>query len=395
MISIAGGMNGAFLLLLLLSISALVFRPAGMSAVQWDKEIVIYFAAMAALPAAIFLSQSYHQDYNAHPYDAASRFLLAVPIFMLLRRVKFNVVAVIQYGFPLGAIVGMAVGDASDARMRTSFLDPIHFGDFSLIMGMMSLLSISWLSRDTLVLRILKITGFLAGSYATLLSGTLGAWVAIPVLLAILVYFKVLKFTRKQAALIVLVVLMAAVLAYKYNDKIRQRIDVPLNRELAMFHGNFDTDIGVRLQLYKAAILIFAKNPIFGVGPEGFRDQMTMMQQSGEISAIAANAGRGEVHNEILSRTVGLGIFGLAAILMVLFVPLKIFMLKARSDSAPVRLAGIMGVTFVSGFFVFGLSLDILNLTMATAFYSLTVAVLLAACLNIHQADLHPASSST
>lgn len=401
MIAIQGGMNGVFLLLLLISISALIFRPYEMPAVVWDKEMAAYLAAMAALPVAIFLSQSYHHDYSAHQYDAASRFLLAVPIFMLLRRVKFNVVAVVQYAFPLAAIVGLMIGDETgrifgegSVRMRTSFLDAIHFGDFALIIGMMSLLSINWLSRDTLILRVFKISGFLAGTYATFLSGTLGAWVAIPVFLAIFVYFKLLKFSRKQFALILLLVLTTIFLSYQFNGKVRQLINIPLNDEIRFFHGNLDTDIGVRVQLYKAAILIIAQNPMFGVGPEGFKDQMAAMQQSGEISASAASAGRGEVHNEILSRAVGLGIFGIVAILLVFFVPFIIFMRRTRSISMQARQASIMGVTFVSGFFVFGLSVDVLNLTMAAAFYSFTVAVLLAASLNIFHDNLRLTSST-
>lgn len=392
MIAIQGGMNTIFLLLLLISISVLIFRPSSMSPVVWDKEMVAYLVAMAALPIAIFFSQSYYHDYSAPPYDAASRFLLAVPVFLLLRRVKFNVVAVVQYGFPLGAIVGLMLGDEISGRMRTPFLDAIHFGDFELIMGMMSLVSINWVSRDTLALRVFKISGFLAGAYATLLSGTLGAWIAIPMFLAIIIYFKVLKFSGKQSALILLTVLSAGYLSYNFNEKIRGLIDVPLNRELAMFQGNLDTDIGVRLQLYKAATLIFVQNPLFGVGTEGFKDQMAQMQQSGEITAKAAFAGRGEVHNEILSRTVSSGIFGLVAILLIYLVPLKIFFQRTRSGSGQVRKAGILGFTFVSGFFVYGLSVDVLNLTMASAFYSFTVAVLLAASLNIHHAEQPPNS---
>lgn len=391
MIAIKGGMNGAFALLLLLSVIYLIFRPSNQPSVVWDREAITFLMAMTALPIAIFLSQSYHGHYSAHPYDAASRFLLAVPIFILLRTTKFNVAAAIQYGFPLGACVAliMGVNDESSGRMRTPFLDPIHFGDFALIIGIMSLLSINWPDSDKPALRILKILGFLAGMYATLLSGTLGAWIAIPIFLVILIYFNVLRFSWKQSVMILLVVLMSGFLSYQFNDKIKALIDVPLKREKTLiYQGNLNTDIGVRLQLYKAAVFIIAQNPLFGVGPEGFKDQMEMMERSGVITKIAASAGLGEVHNEILSRTAGSGICGFIAILMVYFIPLRIFINKTQSASTSVRRAGIMGVTFICGFFVFGLSLDVLNLTMAAAFYSLTVAVLLAACLNVHH-DTH------
>ena len=47
-----------------------------------------------------------------------------------------------------------------------------------------------------------------------------------------------------------------------------------------------------------------------------------------------------------------------------------------------------MGVVFVGGFLVFGLTAEILNLTLAIAFYSFTLAVLLAYCYNIHHAKI-------
>src|SRR5665647_3901182 len=108
-------MNGSFLLLLLLSLIVWGIRPREMQ--LWNRDLTLYLLAMAALPAAIFLSQSYHHHYSGHPYDAASRFLLAVPIFMLLRRVRFDVVALVQYGFPLAAIVGcLMLKPISDGR---------------------------------------------------------------------------------------------------------------------------------------------------------------------------------------------------------------------------------------------------------------------------------------
>lgn len=74
--------------------------------------------------------------------------------------------------------------------------------------------------------------------------------------------------------------------------------------------------------------------------------------------------------------------FELVAILAIYFVPFRLFWRATKSAVAAVKCAGILGITFVSGFFVFGLTVEVLNL--ATAFYSFTVAVLLAACYNVH-----------
>ncbi len=384
MISVQGGMNGAFIVMLLIAIGVLILRPAGLPQIVRDRDTVLYLVAMASMSLAIMLSQTYHQHFSAHPYDPASRLLLSVPVFIWLRHARFNIVAAVQYGIPLGAITGLLVGDTTGGRMRTPFLDPIHFGDFELILAVLSLASLDWVGRDKLPLRALKIAGFLAGAFATLQSGTLGAWVAIPFLLAVAIYYGVLRFSAKQSVIAVVIVLVAAVLAYQYSARVRWLIDTPLKREAAMLQGNLDTDLGVRLQLYKAALLLISQNLWFGVGPEGFKEQMDGLQQSGMISPKAAHAGHGEVHNEILSRAVEMGVPGFAAILLAYFVPFWLFARSVRSSFGAVRRAGLLGIFFVTGFLVFGLSLDVLNLTMAIAFYSFTVAVLLAACYNVH-----------
>jgi O-antigen ligase len=54
--------------------------------------------------------------------------------------------------------------------------------------------------------------------------------------------------------------------------------------------------------------------------------------------------------------------------------------LNARD--AQTKVAGLMGMALVSGFFIFGLTVEIFNLKMTAAFYALTLAVLMAAATN-------------
>lgn len=388
MFAVKGGMNGSFLLLLLLSAGVLVWRPRNMPAVVWNREMTSYLLAMAALPAAIFLSQSYHHLYSGHPYDAASRFLLAVPIFMLLRRTRFDVVACVQYGFPMAAIVGcLMIKPIAMGRSGIATLDLIHFGDFELVLGVLSVLSINLTARDAFLVRSLKIIGLLAGIYASVASGSRGGWIALPIFLIIFIYFRFGKISLKALIVAPLMLVMAGLLAYLFSSGIHHRVDEVKGDLTAFQHGNPDTPTGIRLQLFKAAAVVFAENPLFGVGPDGFAREMDPMLKAGKITPLAADLGKGEVHNELLSRAAGLGVFGLIAILSIYLVPGRIFYRAMRAKAVQIRQAGMLGLVFVSSFMVFGLTAETLNLTMATAFYSLTVAVLLAACLNIHHGE--------
>lgn len=384
MFAVKGGMNGAFLLLFLISIGALFLKRTS----PWDRETGLLMLAMSALPAAIFLSQSHLHHYSGHPYDAASRYLLAVPIFMLLRGLSFKLVATVQYGFPLAAIAGcLMLKPIADGRYGISTLDLIHFGDFELMLGVLSVFAIDWTGRDALWLRALKVCGLLAGAYASIVSGSRGGWIALPVFLMIYLYFRSGRISLKAWFAAPLILIVVGLLLFASSDKMHQRIDALTSDLTAYQHGNRDTSLGLRLQLFDAAGEVFVQNPVFGVGPEGFALEMEPMHKAGKLTELAAELGRGEVHNELLSRAAGLGIFGLVAQLLLYLVPLSIFYRASRSEIVRTRQAGAMGMAFVGGFMVFGLTVETLNLTMAAAFYALTLAVLLAASLNTHRGD--------
>lgn len=387
MLAVKGGMNGVFILMLLLAFAVWMVRPIGVNAVVWKHKWTIYAAAMVAMSAAIFISQSYHQNYSAHPYDAASRYWLSIPVFLLLLRLGPYMFSALQFAFPVAAITGFLLMKDMWGRSGIGTLDLIHFGDFELMLAVLSLFSIDWFERDKLTLRILKILGFAAGLAASFASGSRGGWLAIPVFIAIYIYFNAARVSLKIIVLTAIAGLLAAILLYSHNTTIHQRASELASDVATLDQGGRDTSTGIRWQLYKAAVDVFSRHPIFGVGPEGFALEMKSMVDAGKITPLAAELGRGEVHNDILSKAAGMGLFGLIAILAIYFVPFRLFWQATKSASEQVKRAGILGVTFVSGFFVFGLTVEILDLTMATAFYSFTVAVLLAACYNIHHGE--------
>ena len=387
MLTVKGGMNAGLLFMLLLTLMVWVARPIGMNAVVWRREWSFYVVAMFSMSAALFISQSHLQNYAAHPYDAASRYWLAIPVFLLLQRLRLNVFTVLQFAFPVAAITGFLLARDMGSRSGIGTLDLIHFGNFELLLGVLSLFSIDWFGRDKFPLRILKVLGFIAGLAASFDSGSRGGWLAIPVFIAIFIYFKTTKINPRMIVSTVIAAILAVTLLYSFNTTVHQRVNALASDVATYDQGNRDTSTGIRWQLYKAAVDVFSRNPVFGVGPKGFALEMQPMMEAGKITSTAAELGRAETHNDILSKAAGMGVFGLIAILAIYFVPFGLFWRATISASAQVKRAGILGLTFVSGFFVFGLTVEFLNLTLVTAFYSFTVAVLLAACYNLHHGE--------
>ena len=208
-----------------------------------------------------------------------------------------------------------------------------------------------------------------------------------PIFIAFFFYFKMPRVTLKIFMTRIIMGTLCLTILISFSTTFDHRVTQLANDVATFDQGNRDTSTGIRWQLYKAAVDVFLHHPVFGVGPEGFALEMEPMMKAGKITPVAAGLGRGEVHNDILSKAAGMGIFGLIAMFAIYLVPFRLFWQATKSASNQVKSAGLLGITFVSGFFVFGLTVEFLNLTMATAFYSFTVAVLLAACHNIHHGE--------
>lgn len=386
---VRGGMNASLFLLVIISTWLLVVyrRPSWH---ELDRTDIIFAAAMASGLLVILISQLYHQDLRGRYFDSSARFLLGIPVLIVLRNVRMEFLSVVQYAFPLGAIGALSSVMMENPSVRinaaTFFLNHIHLGDMALLLGVLSLLSINWIGRDNLSLKLLKWGGGISGLFVSLISSARGGWIAVPIFLGVYLYIQNKENFVRRFGLAVLLLGAVCVVTYLFVEPIQHRLWMIYSDLLQFSSGNIDTSIGVRLQLWNAAFHLIAENPILGVGAEGFARSMDALSASGFITPAAAGLGKGEVHNEILAQTVRFGMFGLASILAVYFVPFYLFVRAVKTGSNQQKRAAMMGMCVTLGFFVFGLTVETFNLKMTVAFYSLTVTVLLAIAMH-HKAE--------
>lgn len=392
LLTVKGGMNTLFFVLVALSLLK-IFKNRRVHPKYLDENGIAFIFVMASSMVAILVSQLHNGTFSLRHYDAASRLLLAVPIYFALRNANIRTITWLQYGLPLGAISALLVlllipsQYEHTERASTAFLHPIYFGDLALILGFLSLFSVNWLRQDSASIVILKISGCMVGIYVSVISQSRGGWIAIPILLVAWLIFQNKKHRIVKLSLALPLLLVTLLASYFFIDIVQQRIDRIFLDLAAFANGHTDTSVGQRLQLWKAALYLYGNNPLFGVGPEGFANSMTALSQSGFITDEAAQLGRGEVHSQILASLVGLGIPGLLSILSIYFVPLFLFIKSTKSTSSAKRTAGIMGVCLTLGFFIFGLTVETFNIKMLVSFYSLTLAVLLATATHKEELD--------
>jgi len=144
-------MSGIFFLLLAVALYCLYCQPEKPFAAYWDKQSIAFACAMVSPVVSIFLSQAYHGTFSAPPYDGASRFLFAIPIFLAFRHMDIKIVNLLEYAFPVAVLVVFLVilinpydaGGALQGRLSSApFVNVIHFGDLVLVLGALCLFSI-------------------------------------------------------------------------------------------------------------------------------------------------------------------------------------------------------------------------------------------------------------
>ncbi len=381
MLTVKGGMNGMFLLLLVISFHFLL-RTAKLRP-HWDQQAITFALAMASPFLATLLSQIYHGKFDMPSYDWTARFLLAIPIYLALRQIDFRANTVLQLGIPIGALTGLIVirfhpATLDGVRATTgSFINAIHFADLAIMLGFLSLLALNRALRDAKWIVALKLCGFVAGIYMAIQAGERGAWLAAPLLVFVWVYGQNPQKLAQKLLIVSILMIVFALFAYSNVELIHLRINAAFQDIVAYSNGNRDTSLGIRIQLWQAAIHVFLQNPLFGLGSDGFREIMPTLAEQKILTHMASVLGTSEVHNEILSKCANLGIFGLLSILAVYIVPAKFFWMSLNTSVGQKKVASLMGLGLVLGFFIFGLTVEIFDLKMTAAFYALTLAVLL------------------
>lgn len=382
---VIGSMGTLFFLMALYSIASLLRSGTWLERQNWNAGLIAFALAMASATVAILIAQFYHQDFAWRPYDESVRLLLAVPIYMVIRGGKSQVTRVLGLAMPAGVILAMIViGGAtveviSKRRFTEHFLSEIHLGNLALILGFLSLFSIHVGRERSPISITLKLCGFLVGVYLSFRTGTRGGWPAVPVLLLLWIVLGLRLRSRTGAIVALALIALVSAATFLMYDVIQQRL-LDVQSDLAAFaRGNKDTSIGVRIQIFQVALQILQEQPLFGTGPQGYKEALIRLGQSGMITQDAVQLGSAEVHNQILNYTIKYGMFGLLSGLAIHLVPLILFVRALKVATGEGRIAALMGICLVTGFMIFGLSVEIFNLKHTISFYSLTLAVLLGA----------------
>ncbi len=370
--------------LIFLSVTALFLKIESHALTGLEK---IMIATWVAYPLFTALDLWLRTGWNWIDFQEPSRFLLVLPIFLLVRKVGLSR-KMLAWGIFAGAVIAGAYGFYQKQWLG------IHragggtsgqiaaYGDISLILGVMCMAMFQpYWSKDKRWL-VVAFLGFFLGMLGSMTSGTKGGWMSMPLLCWVAVDL-LDKPTYRKRFLVMTVFFLVAFLIWFFVPFIQQRLGVmgPAIYEYFVNGVIADGSAGMRLALWHSATLIFIDNPLFGSGPGTYFEQKLIHIANGQIPGQAREFTG--PHSQLFNSIYESGVFGLFMVYSIY----GSFIWFCRAHFSQNKGLATAGLLMAIGFIDFGMVEVIWDINNAGVFFTVMM-VLIAGSLSHEQARL-------
>ena len=203
---------------------------------------------------------------------------------------------------------------------RTWTINPLPYATFICSIAIMSLYFL--LHSNSFKQRALWLIAFITTLLPIFYSQARGLWLALSVAILLLVIKSFIN-NKKSILLLIPLILVTAIPTYLASDKITQRIEQTISETKQISAANLNTSIGMRLQMWKAALYLSTESPIIGVGDKHIAYKKELAEQGIISSSIIHYS---HYHNQFLNELVKYGVIGLLLLLFSIFLPIYYYL---------------------------------------------------------------------
>ncbi|MDV4155679.1 MULTISPECIES: O-antigen ligase family protein [Rhizobium] len=316
-----------------------------------DRLVAIFMSIYPlVMIASIFINPPYSEV-----ADWIFRLLPFFSIWLILPRMRQSPDGRLVPLFILGAGIGMIVTFLFSLlqimflmeRAEAGTSNAALLGVIGILFGGIALLNVQ--SPRSVEQRV-AILGYAAGLGCVLLSGTRSAWLVIPIHIVIFLwYFRKHSFHLSLRSLAITSSLLLAGLITLGSGQILHRIQALQENLTSLERTDGEiTSLSARFALYKGALSAISKDPLTGYGP-----QNRMSSVLAELpDNIRPQLPYSHVHNGFLTAGIDAGVFGIAALSLMLLTPV---IGALRKEAGPGRdLAIALALLLVSSYVITG-----------------------------------------
>jgi O-antigen ligase len=370
------------LLLVLLSLGLLVRR--GLKDFHRTHARELRFIALGF--GGYFLVSLLRMLWYGHPVsvmDGPSRLLFALACIAFVGILRPNI-RLFWIGLCIGSIGAALIGGwqflvLGEERVQGFTHHAITFGDLAVAMGVMSFCALSAFRGTRLAW--LPPLALLCGVLAAVFSGSRGAWLGL-----LLVLWPMLKYGSrmhgKAMRYVVGLVLLACAAGYLLPQAGIARRVADAVSDIERYYSVHDasTNVGIRLELWKASGMMIADHPLLGVGRDEFRPALLALEKEGRLQKSMALE-FSSAHNDILNTLATGGLLDLVFLLLMYGAPLAFFARMLHRGPPTAAAPALAGLLLVICFIAFGLTDAMFWLMMTKVFYATMACVLAGFCL--------------
>lgn len=337
-------------------------------------------AVMLAYAVVVMLMALWGGE-SSRALDRPSRLLLAVPALLFVLAYPPRL-AWVWAGFAVGAIAAGAWAAWQklfmDIERAGGYTHVIQFGNLSMLLGILSLAGLGWafVRPRRLTWSAFLLGGALMGILGSLLSGSRGGWIGFPLVLIVLYrsYGSQLSL-RLKLAIFGGVLTTAAVVFFMPQTGVQERVIQAFNDIAWYLSGDSqETSLGARFEMWKGAIHLITDKPFLGWGEIGYQSGMASLAEQGIVNPSILQFGH--AHNEFLDAFAKRGVVGLAVLLLLYLVPMRLFGRYLRHDNLEVRSVAVAGVLLSVAYIDFGLSQVFLSHNSGVMMFAFLLAIL-------------------
>ncbi|MCF7355400.1 O-antigen ligase family protein [Vibrio sp. CK2-1] len=222
-------------------------------------------------------------------------------------------------------------------KRETGFLNPNVYAGLT---GAMAVASFSLLLAGHK--KALCTSSFILLFSSTILTQSRTVTITALVISALLVLLS--KRANRKHAIILLSVFSCIFILF--SQQLETRYNVTKNELISLKKGNFNTSMGLRLEMWKYSPSVIKKSPLIGVGGE-HREYLKQAYHKGEVSKELYKFNPPGYHNEIINRMVKNGLVGTLILLAFYITPIY-YGFKQELDKK-LLLWGVTGFYIISG----------------------------------------------
>ncbi|MGF1737979.1 O-antigen ligase family protein [Photobacterium satsumensis] len=194
--------------------------------------------------------------------------------------------------------------------------EPINPIPYSIALCLFSIVSLYFFfkKKNNLIL-----LAFLIFSITIVLTETRGAILTLFISLIFLLFLKIKEKRNLKKIITTTVIGSIITLVFSYGI-VNARVNETVAEIKSINHGNYNTSIGLRLQMWKASPKLVSINPAFGLGNQ-HKEELQKLYKNGDIQESLALYAPTHYHNQYIDKAIKSGVIGLILFLLVIYYP--------------------------------------------------------------------------